>query len=59
MRAPGGDARFLVLSAQPLEEPAVRYGPFVMNTEDEIREALADLRHGTFVKTRSAGATVH
>ena len=59
VRAPAGDARFLVLSAQPLEEPAVRYGPFVMNTEDEIRQALWDLRQGTFVKTRPAGAIVH
>jgi redox-sensitive bicupin YhaK (pirin superfamily) len=56
VRAPAGDARFLLLSAQPLEEPAVRYGPFVMNTEDEIRQALWDLRNGTFVKTRPAGA---
>src|SRR5512141_60618 len=55
-RAPAGAARFLVLSAQPLEEPAARYGPFVMNTEDEIRQALSDLRQGTFVKTRPAGA---
>jgi hypothetical protein len=55
VRAPAGDARFLVLSAQPLEEPAVRYGPFVMNTEDEIRQALLDLRQGTFVKARPAG----
>ena len=59
VRAPGSDARFLVLSAQPLEEPAVRYGPFVMNTEDEIRQALWDLRQGTFVKTRPVGAAVH
>jgi hypothetical protein len=51
VRASAVDARFLVLSAQPLEEPAVRYGPFVMNTEDEIREALWELRQGTFVKT--------
>ncbi len=56
VRAPSGDARFLVLSAQPLDEPAVRYGPFVMNSEDEIRQALWDLRNGTFVKTRAAGA---
>jgi redox-sensitive bicupin YhaK (pirin superfamily) len=59
VRTPAGDARFLVLSAQPLEEPAVRWGPFVMNTEDEIRQALWDLRQGTFVKARPAGATVH
>ncbi len=50
VHAEGGPARFLLLSAQPLEEPAVRYGPFVMNTEDEIREALWELRRGTFVK---------
>jgi redox-sensitive bicupin YhaK (pirin superfamily) len=48
-----------VLSAQPLEEPAVRYGPFVMNTKEEIRQALWDLRQGTFVKTRPAGAAAH
>ncbi len=59
VRAAAGDARFLVLSAQPLEEPAVRYGPFVMNTEAEILEALRDLRQGTFVKARPAGAVVH
>ena len=54
--AGAGPARFLVLSAQPLEEPAVRYGPFVMNTEDEIRQALWELRQGTFVKVRPDGA---
>ncbi len=56
VRAPAGSARFLVLSAQPLDEPAVRYGPFVMNTEDEIRQALSELRQGTFVRTRAASA---
>ena len=43
-------ARFLLLSAQPLDEPAVRYGPFVMNTEEEIAQALHELRNGTFVR---------
>jgi len=43
-------ARFLLLSAQPLGEPYVRYGPFVMNTEDEIAEAIRELRSGTFIK---------
>jgi redox-sensitive bicupin YhaK (pirin superfamily) len=47
-------ARFLLLSAQPLEEPYARYGPFVMNTRDEIMQALQDLRAGTFVKTRAS-----
>ncbi len=59
VRAPEGDARVLLLSAQPLAEPAVRWGPFVMNTEEEIRQALWDLRNGTFVKTRPASALVH
>ncbi len=43
-------ARFLLLSAQPLDEPYARWGPFVMNTEEEVRQALEDLRAGTFVK---------
>jgi redox-sensitive bicupin YhaK (pirin superfamily) len=46
----GAPARFLLLSAQPLGEPAVRYGPFVMNTREEIVQALTELRQGTFVK---------
>ncbi len=43
-------ARFLLLSAQPLHEPHVRWGPFVMNTRDEIAQALQELRDGTFIK---------
>ena len=42
--------RFVLVSGLPLNEPVARYGPFVMNTEDEIRQALIDLRQGTFVK---------
>ena len=49
-RAGAAPARFLLLAAQPLEEPAVRYGPFVMNTREEIAQALAELRNGTFIK---------
>ncbi len=45
-------ARFLLLSAQPLHEPYARYGPFVMNTREEIAQALEELRAGTFIKTR-------
>jgi redox-sensitive bicupin YhaK (pirin superfamily) len=48
--APGGPARFLLISAQPLDEPAVRHGPFVMNTREEIAQALEELRAGTFIK---------
>jgi len=50
VHAPGGPARFLLLSAQPLGEPAVRYGPFVMNTREEILQAVEELRAGTFIK---------
>jgi quercetin 2,3-dioxygenase len=41
--------RFLLVSAQPLGESIARYGPFVMNTEAEIEQALRDLRNGAFV----------
>ena len=50
-RAGAAGARFLLLSAQPIREPAVRYGPFVMNTRDEIVQALEELRNGTFVRS--------
>jgi hypothetical protein len=43
-------ARFMLIAGAPIGEPIVPYGPFVMNTEDEIRQALSDLRGGTFVK---------
>lgn len=41
--------RFLLVSGKPLNEPIARYGPFVMNTREEIEQALQDLRQGTFV----------
>jgi redox-sensitive bicupin YhaK (pirin superfamily) len=43
-------SRFLLLSAQPLHEPYVRWGPFVMNTREEVAQALQELREGTFIK---------
>lgn len=43
--------RFLLASGRPLHEPVSRYGPFVMNTREEIEQALSDLRNGTFVKS--------
>ncbi|MBL8588252.1 MAG: pirin family protein [Methylobacteriaceae bacterium] len=42
--------RFLLVSGRPLEEPVAWHGPIVMNTEDEIRQALADLRSGSFIR---------
>jgi redox-sensitive bicupin YhaK (pirin superfamily) len=43
--------RFLLVSGKPLHEPIARYGPFVMNTEEEIEQTLQELREGTFVTT--------
>lgn len=42
--------RFMLIAGAPFGEPIAPYGPFVMNTQDEIRQALTDLRNGTFVK---------
>jgi redox-sensitive bicupin YhaK (pirin superfamily) len=42
-------ARFLVLAARPLGEPIARYGPFVMNTREEIMKAMEDYRQGTLL----------
>lgn len=42
----GMDARVLLISGQPLKEPIVQYGPFVMNSKDEIYQALSDFRDG-------------
>jgi hypothetical protein len=41
--------RFLLVSGAPINEPIARYGPFVMNTQEEIRQTLKELREGTFV----------
>ena len=43
-------ARFMLMAGAPFKEPIVPYGPFVMNTREEIMQALADLRNGTFVE---------
>lgn len=42
--------RFMLIAGAPFEEPIVPYGPFVMNTIEEIQQTLAELRNGTFIK---------
>lgn len=44
-----GEARLLVLTGEPIDEPVVGYGPFVMNSEAEIRKAAEDFHSGRFV----------
>lgn len=46
-------ARFLLVAGRALGEPIVQYGPFVMNTREEIEQALADYRDGKLVQTRA------
>ena len=43
-----GGARFLIVAGKPLREPIAKYGPFVMNTADEIRKAIYDYQSGKF-----------
>jgi len=46
VKAGADGARFLVLAAKPLKEPVVQYGPFVMNTREEIEQAIRDYQNG-------------
>ncbi|MGE5302560.1 MAG: pirin family protein [Alphaproteobacteria bacterium] len=48
VRAEETPVRFLLVSGQPLGEPVARYGPFVMNTREEIEQTLQELEQGTF-----------
>jgi len=43
-------ARFLLVSGKPIEEPVAWHGPIVMNTQDELRQALRELQDGTFIR---------
>lgn len=48
--AENSPVRFMLMAGAPFKEPIVPYGPFVMNTVEEIQQTLADLRSGAFVR---------
>jgi redox-sensitive bicupin YhaK (pirin superfamily) len=49
LAAGAAGARCLVLAAKPIGEPIVQYGPFVMNTREEVEQALRDYQSGRLV----------
>ena len=51
LQAGSEGARVLLLAGKPLKEPVVQYGPFVMNTRDEIEQAMSDYQAGTLALT--------
>jgi redox-sensitive bicupin YhaK (pirin superfamily) len=50
VRAADPGVRFLLVSGKPLNEPIARWGPFVMNTREEIEQTLEEIKNGTFIK---------
>ena len=42
--------RFLLVSGAPIQEPVAWHGPIVMNTNNEIKQAMYELNNGTFIK---------
>ncbi|XP_078721084.1 pirin isoform X2 [Lampetra fluviatilis] len=49
------EAHFVLVAGEPLNEPIVKHGPFVMNTQEEIEEAISDFRNGTNGFERAKG----
>jgi redox-sensitive bicupin YhaK (pirin superfamily) len=45
--------RFLLVSGKPIEEPVAWYGPIVMNTPEQLRQAFRELEQGTFLRAKS------
>lgn len=56
VRVRAGDAgmRFILVAGRPIHEPIVQYGPFVMNSQEEIHQAFADYRDGKLVRDRAS-----
>ncbi len=54
VRAGPEGIRFLLVSGRPIEEPVAWYGPIVMNTQEQLRQAVAELNDGSFIKHRGS-----
>jgi redox-sensitive bicupin YhaK (pirin superfamily) len=52
LEAGGQGARVLLIAGKPIGEPVVQYGPFVMNTREEIEQAIHDYQSGALVSER-------
>ena len=48
--AASNGVQFMLIAGAPFKEPIVPYGPFVMNTVEEIQQTIQELRNGTFIK---------
>ena len=54
VKTENNSVRFMLMAGLPFKEKIAPYGPFVMNTMEEIQQALTELRNGTFIKTEEA-----
>lgn len=54
VRTENSPVRFMLIAGLPFNEPIAPYGPFVMNTREEIQQALLELRNGTFIRNEPA-----